>query len=197
MSTSTLTQLGSILTRFAFVMLFAAMIFNTGCKKPEKTAEEKAAEEAAVIKKAFEHFEKGVKLASEKKYDDAIKEYDESIKLNPKSAEAESNLGFAYFDRFIANKKSADLEQSYIHQKKAIAINNGYALAYYGAAQALERAGNLPAALEAWKQYVKLSDPKDAWTINAQKHISAIEKALKKGAGKQMKKSSATSKSPH
>lgn len=47
--------------------------------------------------KALQHNERGMALFSKSKFDSAIKEYEEAIRLDPKLAEAHNNLGSAQF----------------------------------------------------------------------------------------------------
>ncbi|MBI5970203.1 MAG: tetratricopeptide repeat protein [Deltaproteobacteria bacterium] len=175
---------------FALMAVFSLFLSaQTGCSKREKTPEEKAQEEAANLQAALGHFNKGNDLLAAKDYDGAITEYVESVKLNPSNPAAQSNLGFAYLDKFNAAKDKKDpglIDKSLEHQKKATGLNPDMAAAYYGIAMALERKGDVYGALETWRQFLKLSTgkggtPSDAqWSDSAKKHIKAIEEFIKK-----------------
>ena len=46
---------------------------------------------------AEEHFSAGVQLQNQDRWEEAIAEYDEAIRLDPQNTDAYSNRGFAYF----------------------------------------------------------------------------------------------------
>jgi tetratricopeptide (TPR) repeat protein len=73
---------------------------------------------------AVEHNNKGVALADEGRYDEAIAEYNKAIELDPKYALAYSNRGSTYYD-----KKQYDL--AIADSSKAIELDPNYSNAYY------------------------------------------------------------------
>ena len=48
-------------------------------------------------REAEEHFSAGVQLQNQERWEEAIAEYDEAIRLDPQNADAYSNRGFTYF----------------------------------------------------------------------------------------------------
>jgi len=176
---------------FALIAIFSLILSaQTGCSKREKTPEEKTKEEAANVQKAQELFNKGNDSLGNKRFDEAIKAYEESITLNAASPEAHSNLGFAYLDKFNAEKEKNPglLEKSFEHQKRAAELDPNLAVAYYGMAMAFERKGDVNGALAGWREFMKLSPPHTKWWITAQKRIKELEDAVKKAEKKKKKK---------
>lgn len=156
--------------RWLPVLAFAVLaIFPYGCSKSEE------AKDAATVAKSEtpadpgkEHFEKGVRALLQKQNDEAIKEFNETIKINPKSSEAYNNIGFAYLDK-------EDVEKSIESQKKAIELNPQLANGYYGLAMAYEKKGDNEGALNNWKEFAKLSEPHSKWWTKAQERIAVLE----------------------
>ncbi|OGQ58122.1 MAG: hypothetical protein A3J24_06200 [Deltaproteobacteria bacterium RIFCSPLOWO2_02_FULL_53_8] len=126
------------------------------------------------IAKAKEHFMKGVQLARSGKIDEAIKEYEASITINPNSPEALSNLGYALYDKGL-------IGPAIDAQVDAIKINPELANAYFGLGLAFEANKDKKNAIEAWKQYVARAEPHSKYWMVAQEHIAKLE-------GRKMKK---------
>lgn len=160
---------------FAAVFLFSAVLGCSREKAPQQKAQDAAVAPAADPGK--EHFEKGVQLSLKGQHDEAIKEYEETIKINPKSAEAYNNLGFAYFDK-------GDADKAIEAQKKALEITPGLANGFYGLAMAYEKKGDKANAISNWKEFAKLSQPHSKWWMKAQEHIEALEGKKPKAAAK-------------
>lgn len=156
---------------FGIAALFAALalgaVLPSGCSKESKSPEgqQQAAQGADAAK---EHFDKGVQLSLKGQIDEAIKEYEETIRLNPKSSEAHNNLGFAYMDK-------GDVDKALEHQKHAVEINPNLANAYFGLAMAYEKKGDKPNAIANWKKFSEMSQPHSKWWTKAQEHIQALE----------------------
>lgn len=151
----------------AIVLLSAILPYS--CSKENKAPEQAKEQTATSADPGKEHFEKGVQLALKGQYDDAIKEYEQTLKYNPSSPETYNNLGFAYMDK-------GDIDKAIESQKKAVELNPGLANGYYGLAMALEKKGDKPGALNNWKEFAKLSQPHSKWWMKAQDHIKDLEK---------------------
>lgn len=163
---------GNIFRKTVFLAAAFALVLNLqyGCSKSDQGAPaEKAAAEASTSDLAKEHFEKGLQHTMKGEYDQAIKEYEETIKYNPESAEAYNNMGFAYMDKGDA-AKAAEL------QSKAVELKPTLANGYYGLAMALEKKGDNEGAIKNWKEFVKLSEPHSKWWMKAQERIAELEK---------------------
>ncbi len=176
---------------FSLIALFSLILsLQTGCSKREKTPEEKAKEEAATVQKAKELFDKGIELVGNKRFDEGIKAYEESLALSAKSPEAHSNLGFAYLDKFNAGKEKDPilLDKSLEHQRRATELDQNFAVAYYGMAMLFERKGDVNGALAGWREFMKLSPPHTKWWITAQKRIKELEDIIKKAEKEAEKK---------
>ncbi len=120
----------------------------------------------------IEHFNRGLRYSFSKNYDDAIKEFEEVLKLNPNSAEAYNNIGFAYFDK-------GDIDNAIIQHKKALEINPRLANAYYGLALAYEKKDRVQDAITNWDKYIKLSPPGTVWVDKAKRRLNRLKE--KKG----------------
>ena len=73
---------------------------------------------------AEEHFQMGLSYHLEGKWDLAIKEFEEAIRIRPDYAEAHTNLGMVYGKKGLYDLEIRQLEE-------AIRIKPDYALAYY------------------------------------------------------------------
>lgn len=127
-----------------------------------------AALASSTFNEARDRFERGLENSYSGRYDEAISEYEASIRLNPNVAEVYNNLGFAYFDK-------GDLSKAVFFQRKAIEINPYLANGYYGLALALEALGDKNGALVYWKRYISLSSD-EVWIEKAKEHIYLLEK---------------------
>lgn len=155
-----------------------------GCSKEQKSAETTTAQPAVASSAAAakEHFDKGVQFSMKGDLDGAIKEFDETLKLDPKSAEAHNNIGFAYYDK-------GDTDKAIEHQKMALENNPNLANGYFGLAMALEKKGDKEGAIANWKEFMKLAQPHSKWWMQAQAHIKNLEgKTAKKNSAPQHKK---------
>jgi len=74
------------------------------------------------------HFKQAVRLQEQGKLQEAIAEYDEALKLNPKQAEAYTNRGTAYANLGQPQRAIDDYTQAIVlNSKDALAFNNrGY-----------------------------------------------------------------------
>lgn len=145
----------------------ALAIGPLGCSKEEKKVETQQQAPASEMA-AKEHFDKGVQHTMKGETDLAIKEFEETVRIDPKSPEAHNNLGFAYYDK-------GDVDKAVEHQKKAIEANPNLANGYYGLAMALEKKGDKEGSIANWKQFMQLSQPHSKWWMQAQAHIKNLE----------------------
>lgn len=129
-------------------------------------------------RKALEHNERGLEFFSKGKLDDAIKEYDEAIRLDPKLAAAHNNLGSVYFagGRFEeaaaafrhAGELDADYGQAFFNlalaqiklgrEKEVNEALDASLRAYVSAGEAHLKAGRLKEAEEAFRGMLQI-DP--------------------------------------
>jgi tetratricopeptide (TPR) repeat protein len=173
----------AVFKRPAFVaVLLVSVLFFYGCSTEERDAKApaqsetteadrahaKAGSEAAKMETAKAHFDKAVEHARAREFKAAIDEYTKSLEVNPNSAEANSNLGFAYMD-------SWDFDRSLKFQLKALEVNPEFANAYYGLALTLEKKGDKAGAAENWKEFIKRSEPGSKWALMAKERLDALE----------------------
>lgn len=126
-----------------------------------------AAFASTTFNEARDRFKRGLENSYAGRYDEAISEYEASIRLDPGVAEVYNNLGFAYFDK-------GDAQAAVFFQRKALDINPYLANGYYGLALALETLGDKKGALVCWKRYLSLSSD-DIWIERAKEHIYLLE----------------------
>jgi tetratricopeptide (TPR) repeat protein len=159
------------------VLALALGVAVVGCgnkKEAEKAPAAPAAAPVSTGDPARDSFDQGVQFALKGQYKEAIEAYEKSISLQPKSAAAHSNLGFAYFD-------VGDFAKSAEHQKGAIAIDPQFASAYFGLAQALEKQGDFSGAMKNWQEYLKYGKPHSIWWNQAK---AKVEEQAAKGKKK-------------
>ncbi len=154
---------------FLMIAVILTALIPYGCSKSKnEPSTTTPADQAQAVPPGKEHFNKGIQFALKGQHDDAIKEFEETLKENPNSAEIYNNLGFEYMDK-------GDLDKSIENQKKAIEINPNLANAYYGLAMSLEKKGDKQGALTNWKEFLRLSQPHTRWWMNAKSHIKNLE----------------------
>lgn len=122
---------------------------------------------STTFNEARDRFERGLAYSYAGRFDEAISEYEASIRLNPDAAEVYNNLGFAYFDK-------GDAQTAVFFQRKALEINPYLANGYYGLAIALEALGDRKGAIFYWKKYLSLSSD-EFWIEKAKEHIYLLE----------------------
>lgn len=124
-------------------------------------------ESASVTAIAQLHFKNGVKAYLEQRYDVAIEEFKKTIEVNPSSAMAYSNLGFAYFEAGMIDK-------SFESQAKAIDIAPNLASANYGLAEIYKKRGDLKMAKRYYEEYLRL-EPSGFHSRRAKEEIQALK----------------------
>jgi tetratricopeptide (TPR) repeat protein len=126
--------------------------------------------------KALKHNERGLQFFSKGKHDDAIKEYQDAIRSDPKLAAAHNNLGSTYFaaGRFeeaaAAFRRAGELDSEYGqaffnlalaqiklgHEKEANETLNAALRAYNSAGETHLKAGRLKEAEEAFRGMLQI-----------------------------------------
>ena len=97
------------------------------------------------------HAEQGYKLAEQGRYDEAIKNYNEAIRLNPQDAKAYNNRGIAYY--YLDH-----LERAIEDYDKAIRLNPEDAEAYYNWGFAYKLQGKKAEAIADFEKFITLTD---------------------------------------
>jgi len=126
-------------------------------------------------KTAAEWYNEGVDLGQLGKYEEAIKAYDEALKINPQLVEAWNNKGAALSDIGRNDDAIKAIDQ-------ALKINPQYAGAWYNKGGALYDLGRNQEAIKAYDQALKINPQyADAW-INkgiALDELKRYEEAIK------------------
>jgi tetratricopeptide (TPR) repeat protein len=106
-----------------------------GCKPSTTPSQERKGAKVTLSPQAMEHLRKGHKLMSEQKLDEALKEFQETARLQPEAPQAHLWLGMAYVHRH----DRAQAEQAF---KKALELDprNYQAMTMLGKLYTFERA---------------------------------------------------------
>lgn len=123
------------------------------------------------------HFDSGISNLYQQNYDEAIEEFEKSLKLNPHSPSTLNNIGFAWFDK-------GEMDKAIEYQARALLTDSEFANAYYGLALALESKGDVDGAIENWKEFLSRTKPESKWARKAETHIEKLTKGPEKAAGK-------------
>ncbi len=99
---------------------------------------------------AQEHHNLGLKYYREKKYDEAVKELEQAVKLDPRNATIVNNLGFTLY-RF------ENYEESLVWLRKAVEIDPQRAVAYANLADAYMKLGKTTEALQYYEKYAEMA----------------------------------------
>jgi peptidoglycan/xylan/chitin deacetylase (PgdA/CDA1 family)/uncharacterized caspase-like protein len=110
--------------------------------------------------------DKGTALFREKKYDEALREFQEAVKLAPASALAANNLGFTYF-------KLGRFPESVQWFEKALALDPARAIAHANLGDALVALGRKPEAKVAFEKYLELQ-PTARYADEVRKKLAAL-----------------------
>jgi len=115
-----------------------------------KRAEAHATPRAATDdRSAQEHFRRGLIFLQQGRWDEAIREYQAALRINPEYAEAHYNLGVAYAEQ-------GRLDEAIREWQAALRINPEYAEAHYGLGWAYEKQGRLDEAIREYQAAAKL-----------------------------------------
>ena len=112
------------------------------------------------------HFKKGLKLYLDKKLDEAMVEFRESLRLHPRNPSALSNLGYVYYDLGL-------LDQAFSAQRRALEVDPTFANAHYGLALIHFARGAHAMARVHFENYLRL-EPSGYWSRKAQDQLSRI-----------------------
>jgi CHAT domain-containing protein len=160
--------------------------------KDLELAEAKAKVLAAENPTAENLHELGRVYLAEKKFDEAIIEFEKAIKKNPNIAKLHNDLGVAYLEKGSQNKREneekekqnrkVEEEKPYLELlakaneefAKAIELDKNLLEAYFNQALCIQLL-NLPnQAKEAWENYLKL-DSTSKWADEARKNLQNLE----------------------
>jgi tetratricopeptide (TPR) repeat protein len=123
--------LGVFLLCFGFIFLMAPM----GCQPSAPPPKSQKDTKSPLSPEALEHFRQGHKFLAGQKMDEALKEFQETVRLNPDSPLAHFWVGKIYFYR-------GDKEQAEKEMKQTLQLDpkNYHAMAMLGKIYSLDRA---------------------------------------------------------
>jgi len=121
------------------------------------------------------HHALGVFYLTQRKFDDAIREFESALKFAPGSARVHNDLGVAHFERAkkTREKKLEDLSRSLEEFTKATQLDGSFLEALFNKSLALQEMGMPREAKESWTIYLQ-KDPSSPWADEARKHLTSI-----------------------
>ncbi len=122
-------------------------------------------EVTTVVDSAVSHWTKGRALLDHHKGDEAIVEFDEAVRLDPKYAQA-------YIDRGLAYSRKGDPDRAIADYNEALRLDPKLAMAYAGRGHAYAKKGDLVRAFADCEEALRL-DPKLALAYNSRGHTYA------------------------
>jgi CHAT domain-containing protein len=140
---------------------------------------------------AATHHAAGRLYLAEKKFEDAIKEFDEALKTDPNNAQLHSDYGAALFEYSLdlrSNDESGAsveaLARSLEHLNHALALDPKLHEALFNRALLHERMMLVERAIEDWRAYIE-HDASGPWADEARQHLSILEESQRRNAQSQ------------
>jgi peptidoglycan/xylan/chitin deacetylase (PgdA/CDA1 family)/uncharacterized caspase-like protein len=135
--------------------------------KLEETSQTRSDRPKSRTAQAQEHHNLGLKYYREKKYDEAVRELEEAVKLDPRNATIINNLGFTLF-------KFGKYEESIGWLQKAIEIDPQRVVAYANLADAYMKLGKIAEARQYYEKYTAIA-PNSPTTENIRKKLEGLK----------------------
>ena len=151
----------------------------------------------AVIEKrsAAAHHALGEVYLAKKQFDDAIKEFEEALKSDPKNSQVLSDLGAAWLEKgridlekgkaaptsLDSGKGMEELGRSLENLNQALALNPNLLEALFNRALCAQRLTLYAKAEEDWRQYLQ-KDSSSKWAEEARRNLKALEDRKNKAA---------------
>jgi tetratricopeptide (TPR) repeat protein len=129
---------------------------------------ESAYRNALARSRADKHFQRGLKFYFDGKPKEALIEFQETLRVNPKNAVALSNIGYIYYDQ-------GDPGRALALQQQALRLDPNYANAHYGLALIYRDWENQAKAIEHFKEYIRL-EPNGYWSRQAREELSRLSR---------------------
>jgi CHAT domain-containing protein len=147
-----------------------------GDQKRLRRIENNLSEAAEKASNAQTHHALGVYYLTQRKYADAIREFESALRFAEKDARIHNDLGSAHFELAQAGPKEKRLEelaQSLEEFTKATELDANLLEALFNKSLALQELSPREAK-ESWKLYLQ-KDPASPWAAEARKHLAAIQ----------------------
>ena len=127
------------------------------------------------------HHAIGQYFLSERKFDEAIDRFQQSITLDPNNVQAHTDLGTALLERgkvrrqeTESGEENVDFAKSLAHLNKALELDGTSLEALFNRALLFKEMGLLPQAEKNWQQYLE-KDSSSKWADEARKKLRAVE----------------------
>lgn len=145
-------------------------------------------DEVADHPSAASHHALGRLYLAEKKFDDAIKEFDEALKADPNNAQLHSDLGAALMERANASAqsdaKAEELGRALQHLDRALELNSSLFEALFNRALCLEAMMAYGQAEDAWTKYLEV-DPSSPWAAEATKKLRELRERNRRSSDRE------------
>lgn len=109
------------------------------------------------VDEACKHKDWGDDYILKKDFNNAINEYIEAIRWDPKDTDAKERLGGAYVKRGIAHYKKSDWDSALADLNKALEIDPKCALAYFNKGLVFENTQRYSEAVSAYKKFLEVA----------------------------------------
>lgn len=127
------------------------------------------------------HHALGQLYLSERKFDDAIRQFEEALKADPNNARAHSDLGAALFERgrslAASNEDGRNIEafaESLTHLNRALALDPNLRESLFNRALLRQQMMLSESAAEDWRAYIE-KDSSSQWADEARKNLEKLE----------------------
>lgn len=113
---------------------------------------------------------------AEKKFDDAIEQFEKAVKFSPENAKLHNDLGVALMEKAKTQEegKLETLAKANGQFSKAIELNKSLLDPYYNKALSLQLIPISQSAIEAWREYLRL-DSDSKWADEARNYLQKLE----------------------
>lgn len=116
------------------------------------------------------HYNKGRRLFHQERYDEAIAEFEQVCRIDPKNEWAPLAMG-------IISEAKKDFIKALDHYNRAIELSPSFAQAYLGKGQALAALNRPAEAVQAYRSFLEYTEPADTEQIAfAKREIARLEK---------------------
>lgn len=118
----------------------------------------------------------GIYYLAEKRFDDAIGQFETGLRINPAGIEALTNLGTAYLEKAKSTdeNKTVNLQKSLDEFNKALESDDRHIEALFNKALVFQEMKQREKAVETWKLYLE-KDKDSGWANDARQNLKNLE----------------------